>query len=195
MKGFILAATVSSLILAAVPSANAVELVQNGGFESHLSGWSSSNCGCTVTSGSVAHSGNLGVLFGGVGSNFPLDQTLSTVAGQSYDISYWVNFLTGPPNAVTVSFGGVLLTAVENVTAGAGWIQYTVIGTATSNSTVLEFGLRQDSTFSGLDDVSVTSLTAAVPEPSTWAMMVLGFASLGFMTYRRRQSGSATSVA
>jgi hypothetical protein len=27
---------------------------------------------------------------------------------------------------------------------------------------------------------------AAVPEPSTWAMMILGFAGLGFMAYRRK---------
>jgi PEP-CTERM motif len=26
----------------------------------------------------------------------------------------------------------------------------------------------------------------AVPEPSTWAMMILGFVGVGFMTYRRR---------
>jgi hypothetical protein len=29
---------------------------------------------------------------------------------------------------------------------------------------------------------------AAVPEPSTWAMMILGFAGLGFMAYRRKNS-------
>jgi hypothetical protein len=29
-------------------------------------------------------------------------------------------------------------------------------------------------------------ITAAVPEPSTWAMMVLGFFGIGFMAYRRR---------
>jgi hypothetical protein len=28
---------------------------------------------------------------------------------------------------------------------------------------------------------------AAVPEPSTWAMMILGFCGLGFMAYRRKQ--------
>jgi hypothetical protein len=27
-----------------------------------------------------------------------------------------------------------------------------------------------------------------VPEPSTWAMMILGFAAVGFMAYRRRNS-------
>ena len=31
-------------------------------------------------------------------------------------------------------------------------------------------------------------IAAAVPEPSTWAMMVLGFAGIGAMTYRRRKS-------
>jgi hypothetical protein len=28
--------------------------------------------------------------------------------------------------------------------------------------------------------------TSAVPEPSTWAMMILGFAGIGFIAYRRR---------
>jgi len=30
------------------------------------------------------------------------------------------------------------------------------------------------------------SVTAAVPEPSTWAMLLLGFAGIGFITYRRK---------
>jgi hypothetical protein len=28
--------------------------------------------------------------------------------------------------------------------------------------------------------------TPAVPEPSTWAMMILGFAGVGFMGFRRK---------
>jgi hypothetical protein len=32
---------------------------------------------------------------------------------------------------------------------------------------------------------------SAVPEPSTWAMMILGFASVGFMAYRQRRRGDA----
>jgi hypothetical protein len=34
-------------------------------------------------------------------------------------------------------------------------------------------------------------LTAAVPEPSTWAMMLLGFFGVGYLTYRRRGQPSA----
>ncbi|MBA2401019.1 MAG: PEPxxWA-CTERM sorting domain-containing protein [Bradyrhizobium sp.] len=36
------------------------------------------------------------------------------------------------------------------------------------------------------DNVSLDVVTPAVPEPSTWAMMILGFAGVGFMAYRRR---------
>jgi hypothetical protein len=38
-------------------------------------------------------------------------------------------------------------------------------------------------------------MVAAVPEPSTWAMMILGFVGIGFVVYRRKQNGSALSVA
>jgi hypothetical protein len=41
------------------------------------------------------------------------------------------------------------------------------------------------------DNVSV----AAVPEASTWAMMILGFFGVGFMAYRRKSSASAMRVA
>jgi len=34
------------------------------------------------------------------------------------------------------------------------------------------------------------SLTVDVPEPSTWAMMLLGFAGVGFMAYRRKSRPS-----
>jgi hypothetical protein len=33
---------------------------------------------------------------------------------------------------------------------------------------------------------SCTIITTGVPEPSTWAMMLLGFAGVGFMAYRRK---------
>jgi hypothetical protein len=33
-------------------------------------------------------------------------------------------------------------------------------------------------------------LTTAVPEPSTWAMMILGFAGVGLITYRRRKTSA-----
>jgi hypothetical protein len=42
----------------------------------------------------------------------------------------------------------------------------------------------------GLD----TTLASAVPESSTWAMMLLGFAGVGFMAYRRRSNGAVLRI-
>ena len=42
----------------------------------------------------------------------------------------------------------------------------------------------------GNSQVMVTQ-TAAVPEPATWAMLLLGFMGVGFMAYRRKQNGPA----
>jgi PEP-CTERM motif len=46
----------------------------------------------------------------------------------------------------------------------------------------------------GLASGTLTSDTLTVPEPSTWAMMLVGFAGLGFAGYRasRRTAAAAT---
>ena len=46
-------------------------------------------------------------------------------------------------------------------------------------------GLMPDSSIFGAVTIGVSITTADTPEPSTWAMMLLGFAGLGFAGYRR----------
>jgi hypothetical protein len=41
-----------------------------------------------------------------------------------------------------------------------------------------------------VDGVSLSETVTAVPEPATWAMMILGFFGVGFMAYRRKGSAS-----
>jgi PEP-CTERM motif len=38
--------------------------------------------------------------------------------------------------------------------------------------------------------ISITSLAPVVPEPSTWAMMLMGFAGLGWLAHTRRRETS-----
>jgi hypothetical protein len=63
---------------------------------------------------------------------------------------------------------------------------------ATNPGTLSQFGIdfigsNQIETMA-FSDISLTdSVVQAVPEPSTWAMMFLGFAGLGFLSYRRTQ--------
>jgi hypothetical protein len=40
----------------------------------------------------------------------------------------------------------------------------------------------------GVDNVSVLATTGAVPEPATWAMMLMGFGAVGFAMRRRKQT-------
>jgi hypothetical protein len=44
------------------------------------------------------------------------------------------------------------------------------------------------------NSLEVDNITAGVPEPSTWAMMILGFLGVGFVAYRRK-SGLALRIA
>jgi len=48
-----------------------------------------------------------------------------------------------------------------------------------------------DTTYVNLLDTPGTWQVAAVPEPSTWAMLILGFAGIGFMAHRRKQGVTA----
>jgi hypothetical protein len=48
--------------------------------------------------------------------------------------------------------------------------------------------------FFGQNDVLTISAVAAVPEPSTWAMMILGFAGVGFMAHRRNGKRALVTV-
>jgi hypothetical protein len=43
--------------------------------------------------------------------------------------------------------------------------------------------------------LSIDDPVATVPEPSTWAMMLLGFAGLGFVTYRRTKKNTTALAA
>jgi hypothetical protein len=51
-------------------------------------------------------------------------------------------------------------------------------------SDVSPFALNNSNSIAG--EIVLTSVAPAVPEPATWAMMMLGFAGVGFMAYRRR---------
>jgi PEP-CTERM motif len=64
----------------------------------------------------------------------------------------------------------------------------TSVKTATFNS-VAPFSVTEVYTVNATNAgtvLSTISLSAAVPEPSTWAMMILGFIGVGFMAYRRK---------
>lgn len=110
-------------------------------------------------------------------------------------------------DGVTGLFGGVSQTAQINFGTGlvSGFqISGTTLGFTQYASPDLFTGSAADPQFI-LGTFSLNSITsgpatltisavAAVPEPSTWAMMILGFAGVGFMAYRRRNQAAALAV-
>ena len=69
--------------------------------------------------------------------------------------------------------------------------------TGNPSSGIISFGFEdQGETFSATGTLTpAPTVTAGVPEPSTWAMMVLGFAGLGLAAYRRAKQNGARFAA
>jgi subtilase family serine protease len=142
-------------------------LVQNGGFETgDFSFWTQSgNTAYTsVTNGDskFVHSGTYGSQLGPVGSLGYLSQTFSTLVGQSYLLSLWMDSPDGKtPNEFLVQWNGNTLFDRANMPT-IGWTNLLFIVAATSNSTVLQFGFQNDLRYLGLDDINVWP----IPTPS-----------------------------
>jgi hypothetical protein len=51
-----------------------------------------------------------------------------------------------------------------------------------------------EATFHSTANAFEFTLEPAIPEPSTWAMMVLGFAGLGYAAFRRNSKARAVAI-
>ncbi|HEY2752471.1 PEPxxWA-CTERM sorting domain-containing protein [Phenylobacterium sp.] len=123
-----------------------------------------------------------------------LSQDLNTNAGQTYDLRFEVfnDFVSASnPDAqqFNIFWNGSSLGVTDYDVSGQ-WTYFTYNGLlATSNITTLTFAGRNDPAFIGFDDFSVVqSSSGGVPEPTTWAMMLLGFGGLGAVLRSRRRS-------
>jgi hypothetical protein len=128
--------------------------------------------------------GNCGAFFGPVGSLGGIQQTIATVPGWQYSISFAFSGDGGLPSQFLVGFGTQTLLNLTNAsTATTGFQTFTFGALATGPSTLLTFNFRDDPGFMELDNVAVT----AVPEPETYALMLAGIgALLGARRFRRR---------
>ena len=152
-------------------------IVQNGGFETgSFADWTlteskgtSSFVDTGATSGFPPHSGTYFAALGHPTTLGSLSQTLSTVPGQSYLLSFWFFSPNAPadsggqvssstPNELTCSWNGGVLFNQSNIPAYNYWSNEVFIVTASGSSTVLKFGERDDPWVLGLDDVSATPI-------------------------------------
>jgi choice-of-anchor C domain-containing protein len=208
MRARLIAALIG-LSTAMLPNASQAAVFTNGSFEQGtftgnpfdtVNAGSSAITGWTVGPGSVdwigsywnPQNGNRSIDLSGDG-NGSLSQSFDTIIGQAYAVTFYVaGNPDGGPIVKTFDTGVnvVIPETFDNqgfTRSSMGWTPYSFEFTATALTSTLSFTSTTNTPFgAALDNVSVT----AVPEASTWAMMILGFLGVGFVAYRRKSQGS-----
>jgi hypothetical protein len=129
-----------------------------------------------------------------------ITQSVATVSGANYQLQFGLSDENGPNGVTTLDVTIGSQTTVFTLTAdNSGFFHkplttQTIDYVATSGNTAISFietatndGGNNDALIDGVS-FQGPAVAGAVPEPSTWAMMILGFVGLGFMGYRRRKS-------
>jgi hypothetical protein len=137
--------------------------------------------------GTAPHSGNYQAYFSDLVSNSTtLSQTVATVAGQQYTLSFYLaQQLLGPGtvnNSVTVAFNGTTVATLSNVGVQP-YELFTYDVTATAASALFSLNMGNDTGEFLLDDVSVRP----VPLPASAWLMLSGLVGLGALVCRRRE--------
>jgi hypothetical protein len=112
-----------------------------------------------------------------------ISQNIATVVGQHYNIHLWLANLSGfsDGTAIEVRWGANIVYPLTTDIPGFGYKEIVIDPIATSSTTSLSIGLRDDSFFLNVDNISVR----AVPEPTTLALLLGGLSAAGLSRRRR----------
>lgn len=162
-------------------------LLVNGGFETGLASWTTTGFalqGYDYGIDDDAHSGASAFYGGAIDGLGFLRQSITSVTGQAYSVDFWLASDGYLPNHFQVLANGEALLDAEDVLLQPYSAMH-VSFTASSTSTQLAFGFRNDSGALHLDSVTVT----AVPEPTTGVLLAIGLCAIS--VGRRRFSRAA----
>jgi choice-of-anchor C domain-containing protein len=120
-----------------------------------------------------------------------ISQTFDLAAG-NYVLGF---YLSGNPDGspetktVGVSVGSAVDPSITFLTTldsnhTLNYVFHTLAFTSTGDPVTLSFASQDAGAFGAV--IGGVTISSAVPEPSTWAMMILGFAGVGFMAFRRK---------
>jgi choice-of-anchor C domain-containing protein len=213
MRAKVFSAAIAFALCAAItPASAAVNLITNGSFEDGLNpgeAFNTLNSGDTSITGWTVGTGSIDYIHGyweqgpaagdrsidlngtSLGS---ISQPFAVTPGTTYTVTFLMSGNSdGDPTVKTMvvsttsSPGHVFSfdTTGKDIPTPMGWTSNSFSFVALGSSETITFTSTSSADFSAfgpaLDLVSVS----AVPEASTWAMMLIGFAGLGLVAYRR----------
>jgi flagellin len=185
---------VAIFLVASLRLGHAQDAVVNGGFEdsnTSFSPWilNDPDSFCSIgTDPLFSHDGQNHADLTDTPNTGSLTQTLNTVNGQFYTLSFWLANDGGPTGGDTNSFTAIWNGTTELSLTNSNpfnYTHFTYTVQATSSSTVLEFDFHNDADYFRLDTVSAT---AAVPEPSAAWLVLAGLPLFAMVTRRRAKS-------
>lgn len=100
--------------------------------------------------------------------------------------------------ASTVSFGNGIFSSLSITATNLGFTQFnapTLFTGSPSKPTFLTGSFTLINPFFGNGQLTISPVAAAVPEPATWAMMILGMGAVGFAMRRRHKVTTRVSYA
>jgi hypothetical protein len=167
----------------------------------HFSGSTTGNTTIAATAGTYTDPANPGFCVGpslGCAIGFGLSGSFAftdlTPTSSTITFTFFGSTAGAAPGTFVIDLGNFVTTdgdKITNVTYASGNLAGGDFNQVSWNGTDAVFtGSNPDFTALGGDTVvfDVTETAAAVPEASTWAMMLIGFASLGFAAYRAKRN-------
>lgn len=190
--------------LLAAPLMASANLVTNGSFEadvqganswniySNLSGWTGGDAGIELRNNvaGAAYDGSNYVELDTT-RNSQMWQSVGTAFGQKYDLSFAYSPRQGvssASNGIEVFWNGLSQGVFTGNGAGNGhtWAVQSLSVTGAANASSLTFqAVGTSESYGG--SLDAVSLTAVVPEPEIYALMLAGLAAVGFVARRRQQ--------
>ena len=124
-------------------------------------------------------------------SSTPTSFTTNALIGNQIFFDNVAGIFGGTAGTGNISFGSNLVSELQIQSANLGFTQLTGpdLFTGSAASPIFNIGTFNLSGgfSSGASTLTISrAVVAAVPEPGTWAMMLLGFGAVGFAVRRRR---------
>jgi len=125
-----------------------------------------------------------------------IKQSVTTIAGNLYELSFFVGnqYDQAPgyagPSSVVLYIDGIAvqtMTNPDNTAENVNWMQFVYDFTAPSNFTTIAFlnGTDVGNNYAGLDNVVFHALTITVPEPGTLALFLGGLGAIAVLRRRK----------